>query len=78
KGELEIRLRDLDSRLQLFYRLGQQFIWLLTGVVSGVLAYNAYMDGFEELYLYGKVGMGISTFLFVRAIWIARRIRKRI
>ncbi|MEZ4949056.1 MAG: hypothetical protein R2784_06665 [Saprospiraceae bacterium] len=43
KGELEIRLRDLDSRLQLFYRLGQQFIWLLTGVVSGVLAYNAYM-----------------------------------
>jgi ubiquinone biosynthesis protein len=78
KGELEIKLKDLDSRLQLFYRLGQQLIWMLVAIISGVLAYNAYLDGFDELYLYGKIGMGIGFALFLRAIWMGRRIRKEI
>jgi hypothetical protein len=78
KGELEIKLKDLDSRLQLFYRLGQQFIWMLLTIVSGVLAYNAYLDGLEDLYLYGKIGMGIGFFLFLRATWLGRRLRKEI
>lgn len=78
KGELEIKLKDLDSRLQLFYRLGQQFIWMLLTIVSGVLAYNAYLDGLEDLYMYGKIGMGIGFFLFLRATWLGRRIRKEI
>ena len=77
RGELEIKLKDLDSRLQLFYRLGQQLIWMLLSIVSGVLAYNAYLDGFEELYLYGKIGLGVGAFLFLRALWMGRKMRRQ-
>lgn len=74
-GEVEISSADGKYRNMLFYYLGQQFMWLICTLGLIVYMHSQHIDA--NLYFWLKIiafGMG---FLFLRAMYKSRNIKKK-
>ncbi len=65
KGELEINVEATRERNRLFYRLGQQFLYLILTIVAVVFSYLFYKDGAIDFSKYA----GISGTFFLIMMW---------
>jgi ubiquinone biosynthesis protein len=76
RGELELRVRNLDENARVLYSVGQQLLWGMLGGVSAVLA--VVFDGRAQTQaaLGAKVATGVfAVFLFFT--WLGGRQRRR-
>ena len=77
RGNLELKIKSFDDRTNAFYFLGQQFLFGILAMGAAAFAYDAFKDGFHDIYRWSLGGAGLSAFLFLRAMILARRFRKR-
>ncbi len=77
RGNLELKIKSFDDRTNAFYFLGQQFLFGILAMGAAAFAYDAFKGGFFDIYRWSLGGAGVSTFLFLRAMFLARRYRKR-
>lgn len=77
RGELEMTVKSFDNRTNAFYFLGQQFLFALLTLGASAFAYSAHFDGLVNFSWWAKVVSGVSGFLFLRALFLARKYRKR-
>ncbi len=77
RGNLELKIKSFDDRSNAFYFLGQQFLFGILAMGAAAFAYDAFKDGFYDIYRWCLGGVGVSAFLFLRAMFLAGRYRKR-
>jgi len=77
RGNLELKIKSFDDRSNAFYFLGQQFLFGVLAMGAAAFAYDAFKDDFYDVYRWCLGGAGVSVFLFLRAMFLAGRYRKR-
>ena len=78
KGELEIKIAGSNLRSQLYYTLGQQLIFSIVMIAAGGFGFLFYTNGATKLLNY-SLGIGsLFVFLFIRAIWKGRKLKRRL
>jgi ubiquinone biosynthesis protein len=76
RGELELRVRNLDENARVLYSVGQQLLWGMLGAVSAVLAVVFDGRGQTGPALGAKIIAGaFAVFLFLT--WLGGRPRRR-
>jgi ubiquinone biosynthesis protein len=76
RGELEVRVRNLDENVRVLYGVGQQLLWGMLGAVSAVLAVVFEGRGQADASFGAKLAAGaFGVFLFFT--WLGGRPRKR-
>ena len=78
KGELEIKVAGSNLRSQLYYTLGQQLIFSIVMIAAGGFGFLFYTNGETKLLNYSFSVGGLFVFLFLRAIWKGRKLKRRL
>jgi ubiquinone biosynthesis protein len=76
RGELELRVRNLDDNVRILYHVGQQLLWGMLGAVSAVLAVVFGGRGNGAASAIAWVVAGLFGLLLFFA-WLAARPRRR-
>ncbi len=72
RGELDLRVRNLDENARVLYAVGQQLLWGMLGAVSAVLAVVFAGRGQDDASLGAKIAAGVfGVFLFFA--WLGGR-----
>ncbi|HET6280726.1 MAG TPA: AarF/UbiB family protein [Polyangia bacterium] len=76
RGELEVKVRNLDDSARLIYHAGQQLLWGMLGATAGAMAVVFDGRGQPRATLVAAIVAGVFALLLVVA-WIAGRPRRR-
>ena len=78
RGEMEVQIRDSNIRANLYYYLGQQFIFTFLLLFGFGLSYYTYQNGDLSLQKWFFWANIILVFLWVRVGVLGRRVRKKL
>lgn len=78
RGEIEVKSIGSVQRTQLMYSLGQQLIFSLLLIASLCFAFVYQEAGASNLSLYAWIAAGLFFYLFIRSLYRAKKIRKRL
>lgn len=78
RGEVEVKSIGSVQRTQLMYSLGQQLIFSLLLIASLSFAFVYQEAGSARLSLYAWIAGGLFFFFFIRSLYRAKKIRKRL
>ncbi len=76
RGEIEVRVRNLDENVRVLYGVGQQLLWGMLGAVSAVLAVVFDGRGETDAAFGAKIAAGLCG-LFLFLAWLGGRPRRR-
>lgn len=67
-GRIQVQVREVEDGARMLYRLGQQAIFSVLALGSGVLAYTAHTDGESTIALWATAGVAGALLFVLRAM----------
>lgn len=78
RGDFEVQTPDIKEGAKLLYQSGQQFVYTLLIISSGVFGYLFYQSGALQMANYSYLVAGLFFLLLMRSLRKGSKIRKRL